>query len=66
MAKEKCVVFDCNFLNNARGMCKTHYGQWLRENKDALLRPAPMVVGDLSKEELEDYWQFVKKELRLV
>lgn len=65
MAKEKCVVFDCNFLNNARGMCKTHYGQWLRENKSTVSNVPRWVFAELTNAEKEDYWQWVKKELRL-
>jgi hypothetical protein len=66
MARAVCIMLGCEYLNNARGMCRTHYGQWLRENKDALLRPAPMVVGEMTDEQKEDYWQFVRKELKLV
>ena len=66
MAKDKCIVFDCEFMNNARGMCKTHYGQWLRENKGVVLNAPHMVVAEMSDEEKEQYWQWVKKELRLV
>lgn len=65
MAKEKCIVVDCEFLNNARGMCKTHYGAWLRENKGSVSEVPRMVVSEMTDDEKEQYWLWVKKELRL-
>lgn len=66
MARDKCIVLGCEFLNNARGMCRTHYGQWLRENKGTTLNAPHMIVADMTDEEKEDYWQFIKRELNLV
>ena len=63
MARSKCSVYGCEYVNNARGMCRTHYGAWLRENAGATKKHTPTV--GLTKEEKEDYWVWVKNHLQL-
>ena len=57
-----CEVSGCHAINNARGMCSTHYGQWLRSRNgtaDGVVRePKPDFDYDA-------YWNWVKKELKL-
>lgn len=63
MAKERkeCSVVDCTKTMNAREMCKIHYNRYLRANRGADYMPKP--VDDI---DYEDYWDFVKKEMKLV
>ena len=62
MAKEKkeCSEVGCTQPMNARDMCKIHYNRYLRANRGADYMPKPIEEFDY-----EDYWNFVKKELKL-
>jgi hypothetical protein len=63
MARPSCSIKGCEYENNARGLCRTHYGAWLRENKHATKSHSPTVA--LSEAERDDYWLWVKNHLRL-
>jgi len=58
--KKNCEKWNCGKPNNARGLCSTHYGQWMREQRDLKLGFQPRKEIDP-----EDLWEFVKKELKL-
>lgn len=61
MAKGECSKDGCTNLNNARGLCKSHYGQWLRANNGtAAAEPREYIPIDI-----DAYWNWVKKELKL-
>lgn len=60
-----CEQPGCSARHNAHGMCKTHYGQWLRANKGHVADVPRWIFAELTDAEKEDYWQWVKKELRL-
>lgn len=61
-----CETPGCKFTRNARGMCRTHYGAWLRKNKGSVVDVPRWVFAELTDAEKEHYWQWVKKELKLV
>lgn len=61
MAKQ-CSTVGCENRNNARGMCKSHYGQWLRFNNGTASSTSPREYTPI---DVEDYWLWVKKELKL-
>lgn len=62
ISREKCEMLGCEFMQNARGMCRTHYGQWLRANNGKATEAIPRNYQSI---DTEDFWQFVKKELQL-
>lgn len=62
MAKKECTTEGCTALNNARGLCKSHYGQWLRFNNGTASSTSPR---DYTPIDVDDFWDFVKKELKL-
>ena len=75
-----CTIDNCDKIVNGHGMCKAHYMNWYREerkrngNKDLTTyhqKVDPEPGGPLgrtrewTKEDLEGFWGFVKKELNL-
>ena len=34
MTRPMCIIYDCEKENHARGYCKAHYQQFIRNNKD--------------------------------
>jgi hypothetical protein len=63
MARPKCSVDGCEYENNARGLCKSHYGFWLRDNPNVTKSHTP--TRPLTEEEKGDYWLWVKNHLKL-
>lgn len=59
---KQCGVEGCTNRNNARGMCRTHYGQWLRANDGVASEAATRSYQAI---DTEKFWEFVKKELKL-
>ncbi len=57
---KECEQPGCHNRHNARGMCKTHYSQWMVEQRNQKLGFQPR--KEIDPEEL---WEFVKKELKL-
>lgn len=54
-----CEQPGCYNRHNARGMCKQHYKIWMLAQLPD--RQTPVV----EEFDYEDYWQFVKKELKI-
>lgn len=62
MAKERkeCTEVGCTNPMNARDMCKIHYNRFLRAN-----RKEDYVVKPVEEFDYDDYWNFVKKEMKI-
>ena len=61
-----CNKPGCDKPVRARGFCINHYGAaTLEARKEAGFVPTDRRKA-FTEDELEDYWQFVKKELNLV
>lgn len=61
-----CSKPGCDKPVRARGYCINHYGAaTLEARKEAGFVPTDR-RKTFTEDELEDYWQFVKKELNLV
>lgn len=62
-----CVKEGCNNPVRARGYCINHYSAFrAREAKAEGKQHLDLRRVSFTQEEMEDYWQFVKKELNLV
>lgn len=61
-SRTTCEMPDCEFMQNARGMCRTHYGQWLRANDGVATVEATRSYQAI---DTDKFWEFVKKELQL-
>jgi hypothetical protein len=55
-----CKIDDCEKKVFGRGMCSMHY---FREKRSG---SPDFVIEDTSVEDMEDFWQFVKKEVGIV
>jgi len=55
-----CGITDCSTNHYAKGFCKQHYMAANREKFNPTKNPVKKVEFDV-----EDFWQFVKKELNL-
>lgn len=55
-----CEMPGCTFKRNARGMCRTHYGQWLRANDGKATEAATRSYEAI---DTDKFWEFVKQEI---
>lgn len=54
-----CKIYDCEKKVFGRGMCSMHY---FREKRS---ETKPVDIEEIEIQDVEDFWQFVKKELNL-
>lgn len=65
-----CKEPGCEKKVRARGLCINHYSTWYVKARSANGNPLPdrtwRASTDWTKEDYEDFWQFVKKEVGIV
>lgn len=62
----KCVRDNCNRPVRAKGYCINHYSTWYQQEKRAAgIKDSRFSDSDWTAETYEDYWQFVKRELKI-
>lgn len=65
--KGECVHIGCGRKRHAKGLCRSHYEKlhYSRWAENRRLRERPLSVAEDRKIDLDDYWEWVKKELKI-